>query len=79
MAFESVLTPINEMAKMAKIKYRINTVALAGGVFCNNYLANRTIQQLKNSGFFVLFKRRVPANDGGIALGQAAIAAEMCK
>ncbi|MCF7954938.1 MAG: carbamoyltransferase HypF [Phycisphaerae bacterium] len=63
----------------ARKLHAIKTVALSGGVFCNNYLANLTIQQLKNSGFFVLFKRRVPANDGGIALGQAAIAAEMCK
>ena len=66
-------------AKKARKIHAIKAVALSGGVFCNNYLANRVIQQLKNSGFFVLFKRRVPANDGGIALGQAAIAAEMYK
>lgn len=65
-----------EMAKIAKIKYGLNTVALSGGVFCNRYLANRAIALLKNCGFSVLYKRRVPANDGGISLGQAAIAAE---
>jgi len=74
----AVAAMIGFAIKARKI-HAIKTVALSGGVFCNNYLANRTIQQLKNSGFFVLFKRRVPANDGGIALGQAAIAAEMCK
>ena len=68
-----------EMAKMAGDKYSINTVALSGGVFCNRYLANRVIKLLKERDFFVLFKRRVPANDGGISLGQAAIAAELTK
>jgi len=32
---------------------------------------------LKDDGFGVLWKRRVPANDGGVALGQAVIAAAM--
>lgn len=62
-------------AKKAKKTHGIKTVALSGGVFCNNYLANRTIQLLKKSGFFVLYNRRLPVNDGGIAAGQAAIAA----
>ena len=68
-----------EFAMKARQATGIETVALSGGVFCNNYLANRTIQLLKKSGFFVLFKRTVPANDGGVALGQAAIAAERFK
>jgi hydrogenase maturation protein HypF len=53
----------------------LNTVALSGGVFCNRYLTNRLIKQLKQNGFSVLFNRDVPSNDGGISLGQAAIAA----
>ena len=53
----------------------LDTVALSGGVFCNRYLANRVIRQLKEKDFCVLFNRSVPVNDGGIALGQAAIAA----
>ena len=56
-------------------KSGLDTVALSGGVFCNRYLVNRLIRLLKENGFRVLFKRQVPANDGGIALGQAAIAA----
>ncbi|MHC4496629.1 MAG: carbamoyltransferase HypF, partial [Planctomycetota bacterium] len=51
----------------------LNTVALSGGAFCNRYLANRLIKQLKQNDFSVLFNRQVPSNDGGISLGQAAI------
>ncbi len=50
-------------------------VVLSGGVFCNQYLSNRLIRLLQENGFRVFFKRQVPANDGGIAMGQAAIAA----
>jgi hydrogenase maturation protein HypF len=50
---------------------------LSGGVFCNRYLANRLINLLKKAGFSVLFNRDVPSNDGGISLGQAAIAANL--
>jgi hydrogenase maturation protein HypF len=61
----------------AREEYGLKTVGLSGGVFCNRYLTNRLISMLKQKGFCVLFKRRVPANDGGIALGQAAIAAQI--
>jgi hydrogenase maturation protein HypF len=63
------------LAVRAREKYDLCTVALSGGVFCNRYLANRLISQLKAKGFDVLFKQTMPANDGGIASGQAAIAA----
>ena len=64
------------LAQKTRENYGLKTVALSGGVFCNRYLSNRLIRLLKSDGFFVLFKRRVPANDGGISLGQAAIANE---
>ena len=65
-----------DFAARAKDKYGLNTVALSGGVFCNRYLSDLLITLLKEDGFSVLFNRLVPANDGGIALGQAAIAVE---
>jgi hydrogenase maturation protein HypF len=65
------------MTTAARGKYDLCTVVLSGGVFCNRYLANRLISMLKTNGFSVLFKETIPANDGGIALGQAAIAARM--
>ena len=65
------------LAIEARKKYHLDTVALSGGVFCNRYLANRLISTLKEEQFCVLFNRTVPANDGGIALGQAAIASSL--
>lgn len=59
--------------KIRDIK-NMNTVALSGGVFQNNYLWNKTIEILNNEGFKVLFHKKVPTNDGGIALGQIVIA-----
>ena len=66
-----------EMAEAARASTKLDTVALSGGVFCNRYLANRLIKLLKKADFSVLFNRDVPSNDGGISLGQAAIAANL--
>jgi hydrogenase maturation protein HypF len=68
-----------KMAKKAKKKTHLDTVALSGGVFCNRYLINRLVKLLKKDGFRVLFNKEVPSNDGGISLGQAAIAANVAK
>ena len=68
-----------EMAKQARKSKKLNTVALSGGVFCNQYLTNRLVKLLKKNNFRVLFNRDVPSNDGGISLGQAAIAANLVK
>ncbi|MHC4618025.1 MAG: carbamoyltransferase HypF [Planctomycetota bacterium] len=65
------------MAHRARQKTGLDTVALSGGVFCNRYLTNRLVRLLKKSDFNVLFNREVPSNDGGISLGQAAIAAKL--
>jgi hydrogenase maturation protein HypF len=53
----------------------IDTVALSGGCFQNVILLEAVIARLERAGLTVLTNARVPANDGGIALGQAAIAA----
>ncbi|MGH7073398.1 MAG: carbamoyltransferase HypF [Stellaceae bacterium] len=51
------------------------TIALSGGCFQNRLLLERVIERLRASGLAVLSHAQVPTNDGGIALGQAAIAA----
>jgi len=53
----------------------LNTVALSGGVFQNQILLEQLITRLDAMAFQVSINRRVPPNDGGISLGQAAIAA----
>ncbi|MBB3063428.1 carbamoyltransferase HypF [Microbulbifer rhizosphaerae] len=50
-------------------------VALSGGVFQNAVLSSLLVRQLRRRGLEVLCHRRVPANDGGLSLGQAAVAA----
>lgn len=52
----------------------LNEVALSGGTWQNHYLFNRTKAELKRAGFTVYSHRQLPANDGGIALGQALVA-----
>ncbi|MBO5576515.1 MAG: carbamoyltransferase HypF [Ruminococcus sp.] len=52
-------------------KSGIKTAALSGGVFQNKLLLRLTKQRLEKLGFTVLQHSLVPANDGGIALGQA--------
>jgi hydrogenase maturation protein HypF len=48
---------------------------LSGGVFQNRILLEGVAQGLREAGLTVLTPRRIPANDGGISLGQAVIAA----
>ena len=53
----------------------VETVALSGGVFQNVLLISEVVRRLEDAGLRVLTHRQVPANDGGISLGQAAVAA----
>ena len=53
----------------------LDTVVLSGGAFQNRVLLERTSEQLTAAGLRVLVPRRLPPNDGGIAFGQAAVAA----
>jgi hydrogenase maturation protein HypF len=50
-------------------------VALSGGCFQNRLLVESTTQRLQSAGHTVLLHRQVPPNDGGISLGQIAVAA----
>jgi hydrogenase maturation protein HypF len=50
-------------------------VVLSGGCFQNRYLQERAAEMLEERGVKVYTHQRVPPNDGGIALGQAVLAA----
>jgi hydrogenase maturation protein HypF len=54
---------------------RFKTVALSGGCFQNRILFEEVARRLEQQNFIVLSHAQVPANDGGLALGQAAIGA----
>jgi hydrogenase maturation protein HypF len=53
----------------------LTTVCLSGGVFQNMLLLEQTVDLLAKSGLTVHTHHQVPANDGGLALGQAVVAA----
>ncbi len=53
----------------------IELVVLSGGVFQNRLLLERTGEALERAGLRVLVPRLLPPNDGGVAFGQAAVAA----
>ena len=63
------------MARALLARTGFDTVALSGGCFQNAVLLEQTERRLREAGFAVLTHRTVPANDGGLALGQAAVAA----
>ena len=53
----------------------IDTVVLTGGVFQNARLTDVVESALTDAGLQVLVHQQVPTNDGGISIGQAAVAA----
>lgn len=68
-----------EIARRIREEEGINRVVLSGGVFQNRYLLEKLTELLSADGFGVFSNRLVPANDGGIALGQLYVASEKNK
>jgi hydrogenase maturation protein HypF len=56
-------------------RHGLDTVALSGGVFQNARLSEVVERTCREAGLTVLVHHQVPPNDGGISIGQAAIAA----
>jgi hydrogenase maturation protein HypF len=62
-------------AQVGGIDESLPVIALSGGVFQNRILQGRVSASLEAKGYRVLSHALVPCNDGGLSLGQAAIAA----
>jgi len=71
-AFHLALIDVfNEIAGIIRSDTGIEQVALSGGCFQNMFLLQGLVQKLEINKFQVIINSEVPANDGGIALGQA--------
>ena len=66
---------ITALAQSLCSRHGVATVALSGGVFQNRTLSGLVTAQLRTLGLQVLTHRQVPTNDGGLSLGQVAVAA----
>jgi hydrogenase maturation protein HypF len=64
-----------EMIVAAAKRVGERRVVLSGGCFQNRYLTEQAIRRLRETGFEPYWHRRIPPNDGGIAVGQALAAA----
>jgi len=65
---------ILKICEIMRQEFKVSEVALSGGVWQNRFLLKKTISLLERSGFTIYIHHQVPTNDGGLALGQAAIA-----
>jgi hydrogenase maturation protein HypF len=72
---ESLARGIASACVQLSAKHDVDRIALSGGVFQNALLLSRVARLLRESGLFVYTNQQVPANDGGISLGQALVAA----
>ncbi len=72
---ETIALALHAAVRVAASETGVRTVALSGGCFANRRLLGRLVAALRAEGVRVLYNRVVPAGDGGVALGQAYVAA----
>ncbi|CAN2042732.1 Carbamoyltransferase HypF [Candidatus Magnetomoraceae bacterium gMMP-15] len=76
---KTLIYMFSELCTIIKKESKLNQVVLSGGAFQNSILLNGLIRELEKKNFKVFTHCLIPANDGGISLGQALIAAELAK
>lgn len=72
---QTVVTFSLDIAERIRQKQGLSTVVFSGGCWQNIFLLEQAQKQFKAAGFTVLLNQNVPANDGGLSYGQAAVAA----
>jgi hydrogenase maturation protein HypF len=75
----TLVEAVAETCRRIRGETGLDRVCLSGGTFQNMRLLSSVTPALRAAGFEVVLHAKVPPNDGGIALGQAAIAAELLK
>jgi hydrogenase maturation protein HypF len=74
---QTLMVLFSEICVTIRRRHDLNRVVLSGGCFQNSLLLKGLIGQLEAQYFEVFAHQQVPANDGGIALGQALVAASI--
>ncbi|MCF8129501.1 MAG: carbamoyltransferase HypF [Deltaproteobacteria bacterium] len=74
----TLIQMLQQVCGTVRAETKINQVALSGGAFQNKTLLGGVTKALDADGFHVLSQAKVPANDGGLSLGQALIGGMFC-
>lgn len=74
----TVIKLFSELCDVIRKESGLNRIALSGGVFQNSIILSGLMEKLEEKGFQVFTHTQVSANDGGISLGQAMVAAATC-
>ncbi len=72
----TVLNVIINVVRQLYKQYGLKKVVLSGGTFQNKFILSNAERLLQEEGFEVFAHRRMPSNDGGIALGQISVASK---
>lgn len=70
----TLVRTIVDTVRQISLDTGLSDVVFSGGTFHNEYLSSKAQEALEKEGFKVFIHRHLPTNDGGICLGQAAVA-----